>query len=218
MNMNLFLNFVIKQLKQIKMKENILLVKFEEGLTYNDFWNQFELKLNSQKSGNLSEEEKNQANQLKLNFQRSSRINRTYEISENLKNVLEKIKKTQNWILISEDWCGDSAQNVPYIAKIADYSSKINLRIVPRDHNLDLMDKYLTNGARSIPKLIAFDEQGDELFQWGARPKEAQDLVTKLKNEGKNKTEFLEALHLWYGKNRGKNLESEFVEILRKLI
>jgi hypothetical protein len=216
--MNLFLNFVIKQLKQIKMKENILLVKFEEGLTYNDFWNQFELKLNSQKSGNLSEEEKNQANQLKLNFQRSSRINRTYEISENLKNVLEKIKKTQNWILISEDWCGDSAQNVPYIAKIADYSSKINLRIVPRDHNLDLMDKYLTNGARSIPKLIAFDEQGDELFQWGARPKEAQDLVTKLKNEGKNKTEFLEALHLWYGKNRGKNLESEFVEILRKLI
>ncbi|MDP3441545.1 MAG: thioredoxin family protein [Ignavibacteria bacterium] len=200
------------------MKENILLVKFEEGLTYNDFWNQFELKLNSQKSGNLSEEEKNQANQLKLNFQRSSRINRTYEISENLKNVLDKLEITQNWILITEDWCGDSAQNVPYIAKIANYSSKINLRILARDQNLDLMDKYLTNGARAIPKLIAFDEQGDELFQWGARPKEAQDLVTQLKNEGKSKTEFLEALHLWYGKNRGKNLETEFLEILQKLI
>lgn len=218
MNMNLFLNFVIKQLKQIKMKENILLVKFEVGLTYNDFWNQFELKLNSQKSGNLSEEEKNQANQLKLNFQRSSRINRTYEISENLKNVLDKLEITQNWILITEDWCGDSAQNVPYIAKIANYSSKINLRILARDQNLDLMDKYLTNGARAIPKLIAFDEQENEFFQWGARPKEAQDLVTQLKNEGKSKTEFLEALHLWYGKNRGKNLETEFLEILQKLI
>jgi hypothetical protein len=80
------------------------------------------------------------------------------------------------------------------------------------------MDKYLTNGARAIPKLIAFDEQENEFFQWGARPKEAQDLVTQLKNEGKSKTEFLEALHLWYGKNRGKNLETEFLEILQKLI
>lgn len=200
------------------MKENILFEKFEKGLLYSDYWKQFELKVNSQTTENLSNEEEEKKNQLKLNYQRSSRITRTYDISDSLKGVLDKLEIKQNWVLITEDWCGDSAQNVPYIAKIADYSSKINLRIVLRDQNLDLMDKYLTNGARSIPKLIAFDDQGNELFQWGARPKEAQAVVTELKNEGKSKSEFLEALHLWYGKNRGKNLEFEFQEILQKLI
>lgn len=200
------------------MKDVLLLEKFDDGLSYSDYWKQFELKLNSQTIGNLSTVEEEKRNQLKLNFQRSSRITRTYNISESLKNVMDKLEIKQNWILITEDWCGDSAQNVPYIAKIAEYSPKIELRIVSRDQNLDLMDKYLTNGARSIPKLIAFDDQGDELFQWGARPIEAQALVTQLKNEGKTKSEFLEALHLWYGKNRGKNLESEFHEILQKLI
>ncbi|MBX3008487.1 MAG: thioredoxin family protein [Melioribacteraceae bacterium] len=200
------------------MKDILLLEKFDDGLSYSDYWKQFELKLNSQTIGNLSTVEEEKRNQLKLNFQRSSRITRTYNISESLKNVMDKLEIKQNWILITEDWCGDSAQNVPYIAKIAEYSPKIELRIVSRDQNLDLMDKYLTNGARSIPKLIAFDDQGNELFQWGARPIEAQALVTQLKNEGKTKSEFLEALHLWYGKNRGKNLESEFHEILQKLI
>lgn len=200
------------------MKDVLLLEKFDDGLSYSDYWKQFELKLNSQTIGNLSTVEEEKRNQLKLNFQRSSRITRTYNISESLKNVMDKLEIKQNWILITEDWCGDSAQNVPYIAKIAEYSPKIELRIVSRDQNLDLMDKYLTNGARSIPKLIAFDDQGNELFQWGARPIEAQALVTQLKNEGKTKSEFLEALHLWYGKNRGKNLESEFHEILQKLI
>jgi hypothetical protein len=118
-------------------------------------------------------------------------------------------------MVISEAWCGDSAQNLPYIAKIAECNPLINLRIILRDSNLDIMDLYLADGkSRSIPKLVAFDEDGNELFQWGARPKEAQELVTRLKNEGMEKEKFLEQLHLWYGRDRGRTLENELKIIL----
>jgi len=89
------------------------------------------------------------------------------------------------------------------------------LRIILRDSNLDIMDLYLTDGkSRSIPKLVAFDEQGNELFQWGARPRQAQELVNRLRSEGMSKEIFLEQLHLWYGRDRGKSLESELKEII----
>ena len=76
------------------------------------------------------------------------------------------------------------------------------------------MDEYQTNGTRSIPKIVAFDSEGNELFTWGPRPKEAQQLITQWKNEGIVKPELYEKLHLWYGRNRGKNIEGEFLEIL----
>ncbi|MCL6097112.1 MAG: thioredoxin family protein, partial [Bacteroidetes bacterium] len=95
----------------------------------------------------------------------------------------------------------------------------IDLRILLRDQNLDIMDLYLTNGnSRSIPKLVVFDQDGNELVQWGPRPAEAQALVNKNKSEGKSKDEFIKELHLWYGRNRGKNLEEEFEKIIVRLI
>ena len=119
-------------------------------------------------------------------------------------------------MVLTEDWCGDSAQNLPYIAKIAECNSLIKLRILPRDQNLDLMDLYLTDQkSRSIPKLVAFDEFGNELFQWGPRPYEAQKLVMELNALGLSKNEFNEKLHLWYGRNKGKSIENEFVELLK---
>jgi hypothetical protein len=122
-------------------------------------------------------------------------------------------------MLLTEDWCGDSAQNIPYIVKMAECNSMINLRILLRDQNTDIIDLYLSDSnSRSIPKLVAFNENGDELFQWGPRPKEAQELVRKLKSEGLSKEEYILQLHLWYGKNRRKNLELEFIQIIEELI
>lgn len=129
---------------------------------------------------NLSDKEIEYLPTVKLNYQRLSRILRTYKIDEDLLGLIKKISSPQVWMVISEAWCGDSAQNLPYIAKIAECNSLINLRIILRDSNLDIMDLYLADGkSRSIPKLVAFNEDGNELFQWGARPKEAQELVTQ---------------------------------------
>jgi hypothetical protein len=118
-------------------------------------------------------------------------------------------------MVITETWCSDSAQNLPIIAKAAELNDKIDLRILLRDSNTDIIDHYLTNGkSRSIPILVAFDSDGNELFKWGPRPDTAKTLVTNLKSDGFSKEEFNHQLHLWYGRNRGKEFESELVELL----
>ncbi|MBI1938223.1 MAG: thioredoxin family protein [Ignavibacteriales bacterium] len=184
------------------------------GMTYEDYNNLFNGKIDSVVPQNLSPDEAEQLSNTKLNFQRMSRINKTYKVNENLASAIKEIDKPQLWMILTELWCGDSAQNIPYIAQIAKHNPLIDLRILLRDENPDIMDYYLTNGTRGIPKLVAFDIDGSEIFQWGPRPKEAQELVTKAKQEGKPKKEFIELLHKWYAFNKGKNLEEEFLNLI----
>ena len=122
-------------------------------------------------------------------------------------------------MVITEDWCGDSAQNLPYIASIAELNNNIDLRIVLRDENPDIMDHYLTNGiSRSIPILVAFNEAGEELFIWGPRPEEAQEVIDELKSSGAEKKDYMEKLHLWYARNRGKNIETKLDQLISDTI
>lgn len=188
------------------------------GLTFAEYFATMKLKSDVTNISELSQEERLDIERIKLNYQRSSRIIRTHKVNERLSGLIKQMSLPQLWMVITEAWCGDSAQNLPYIVKIAECNPLINLRILLRDQNTDIMDLYLSaGGTRSIPKLVVFDEQGNELFQWGARPKETQELITKLKSEGLSKEIFLNQLHLWYGKNRGKNLENEFIDIIEKL-
>lgn len=192
--------------------------KPHNGFTYTDYFQQLKNKVETTNPSLLNGEERELFEYTKLNFQRSVRIQKTYTVNTDLCKAIKKISHYQLWMIITEFWCGDSAQNLPYIAKIAECNSQIDLRIIFRDQNLDIMDIYLSeNKSRSIPKLVAFDESGNELFQWGSRPKEAQNLVTKLKNEGMSHDEFIEQLHLWYGRDRGKTLESEFLKIFHQI-
>jgi hypothetical protein len=190
-----------------------------KGLTFYEYFEAMQLKANTTDQSNLSVEDRIEYEHVKLNYQRSSRIIRTHKLNDNLCLIINKITSPQLWMVLTEDWCGDSAQNLPYIVKIAECNPKINLRILFRDQNTDIIDLYLTDGkTRSIPKLVVFNEKGDELFQWGPRPKEARELVTKLKSEGFSKEDYISQLHLWYGRNRGKNLEDEFIQIIEALI
>ncbi|MCK7518930.1 MAG: thioredoxin family protein [Ignavibacteriales bacterium] len=157
---------------------------------------------------------KNNYEDKKLNLHRMTRIEKHYSVSEELKNLILQVDKPQTWMIISETWCGDSAQNIPFIAKIAAVNPRIELKIVMRDSNPDVMDLYLTNGTRSIPILVAFDESGEELFRWGPRPDEAIKLFEDLKTAGIEKAVRLEKLHLWYGRNQGAALESEIKKLV----
>ena len=191
--------------------------KPHKGLTYQQYTDIFQKKVEENDTSKLNEEQIKKFETTKLNFQRTSRINRTYVVNNVLCSKIKEINQPQIWMMITEDWCGDSAQTIPYIAKIVECNPLIDLRIILRDQNPEIMDNYLTNGSRSIPKLVAFDMDGNELFQWGPRPQEAQELVNNAKAEGKSKEQFLNELHLWYGRNRGKNLEEEFMNILEEV-
>jgi len=187
-------------------------------LTFNEFVEEFTKQINVSDINTLNAYDKSYYEYRKLNFQRSTRLEKTFIPTDETKQIFSKINQIQKWIVITESWCGDSAQNLPVIAKLAQLSDKIDFKIVPRDSNLGFMDLYLTNGGRAIPKLIVFDEDDNELFQWGPRPAEAQNLFTGLKNDGIEKSEIYKELHLWYGRNRGKEVEREIFQLIKLAI
>jgi len=187
-------------------------------LTYNEFVNEFTRQISVSDINTLNDYDKSFYDYRKLNFQRSSRLEKTFIPTDETKQLFSEINQQQKWIVITESWCGDSAQNLPVIAKLAQLSGLIEFKIVLRDSNLEFMDLHLTNGGRAIPKLIVFDENDNEIFQWGPRPVEAQNLFTRLKNDGMPKPDINKELHLWYGRNRGKEVEREIYELLKSTI
>jgi hypothetical protein len=187
------------------------------GMTYEEFKKNSVKEIENIQPEKLEGIDKKYYEYRKINLQRSKRLDKQFQPSEELIEAVIGIDEPQLWMVITETWCGDSAQNLPIIAKAAELNDKIDLRILLRDSNTDIIDHYLTNGtSRSIPILVAFDLYGNEIFKWGPRPDTAKTLVTNLKHNGFSKEEFNQQLHLWYGRNRGKELESELLQILKK--
>jgi len=151
----------------------------------------------------------------KLNMQRMNKWDKIFKPSDELVNAVKLIDKPIHWLVLTEGWCGDAAQNLPIIAKMASLNSNITLSLLLRDENLEVMDAYLTNGGRSIPKLIMLDENLNELGQWGPRPQPVQDIMTRMKAEGDFSYEEFNLLgHTWYAKDRTKTLQKELITLL----
>lgn len=153
----------------------------------------------------------------KLNAHRMRRIDKQIELSDSLKKTIQNINKKITFIVIAESWCGDGAQNIPMIAKIADSTSNIELKIIFRDANIEIMDAYLTNGARSIPKVIFIDsETKEELGTWGPRPAKIQEMVKEYRTQFPESShdEFVRSLHLWYAKDKGESIQMDFEKLL----
>ena len=186
-------------------------------LTYNEFMDEFAKQINVSDINTLNDYDKSFYDYRKLNYQRSTRLEKTFIPTDETKQIFSKINQPLKWIVITETWCGDSAQNLPVIAKLVQLNDNNDLKIVLRDSNLEFMDLHLTNGSRAIPKLVVYDENDNELFQWGPRPVEAQNLFSRLKNAGMPKSDINKDLHLWYGRNRGKEVEKEIVNLIKSL-
>ena len=153
----------------------------------------------------------------RLNLQRMGRWNKMSKVSASLEQLMGKVNRPQVWLLITEAWCGDGAQSIPHLAKIAALNPLISLKIILRDEHPELMDAYLTNGARSIPKLIAITaDLQQELFIWGPKPQYLLDCHAAYKqNPGDlSYQEFKKQVHLWYAKNKQKDLETEIYPLI----
>jgi Thioredoxin len=157
----------------------------------------------------------------KLNWSRTQRIQKTLTLEPAFEDTLAKLDHHLTWIVLTEAWCGDSAQNLPAIAAIANLrSDKINIVIALRDEHPELMAKHLTNGSKSIPILIAIDDKtGTEVFKWGPRPQPAQEMLTawKLNPNGRTWDDFERELHSWYAKDKTATVQAEFLALLRRI-
>ena len=151
----------------------------------------------------------------KLNRQRMHRLEKTVILNESLKEKVRNNQRKQIWLIITEGWCGDAAQNIPSIEKIAAESENIETRYVLRDENLELMDAYLTNNARSIPKLIAVDAKTfGEIGTWGPRPQIAMDYFLEMRENGLEKPQIMENLQRWYNSDKNQAIQDEFESLL----
>jgi len=153
-------------------------------------------------------------NYTKMNQTRMNRIEKTGNYDFTSLQYLETLKD-QTWYVITEAWCGDAAQNLPWIKKIADYLGN-ELRLILRDENLQIMDQFLTNGGRSIPKLIAL--KGNEIvFTWGPRPEKIQNQYKEWLQIS-TKEEAAIALHKLYTDNKGMELMADFMAVTDSLM
>lgn len=151
-----------------------------------------------------------------LNEKRMKRLDKTTKLTEETTAAVSKIDKPVTWLVITEGWCGDAAQSIPVIAKMAAQNPNVDLKLILRDEHLEIMDAFLTNGGRAIPKVVALDtETLDVLGSWGPRPVEAHEMFWKAKNSPDfNYPDIQKELQLWYAKDKTLNTQKELVDLI----
>ena len=134
-------------------------------------------------------------------------------VPDDLLRRAKEIGSSWPLLVLAEDWCGDGANSVPYLAKLAEATPRLVLRILSRDENPDLMDVHLTEGTRSIPVVMILDEDFREVGWWGPRPAPLQALFAR-EIRTLPKEERYPRLRAWYAQDRGRTtLEEVFSRI-----
>lgn len=151
-----------------------------------------------------------------MSLSRMKRWDKTGKLLQEIEEYLDSIHEKQDWIVITEAWCGDAAHAFMFIEKMADRNPLINLEWKLRDENLDLMDDNLTNGSRAIPKLIAFDRDQNKLWSWGPRPKFIQERYWELRNANTDYNEIMIELQGMYNKDKGATMQNEILVLMQE--
>ena len=192
--------------------------RLKRSLSYKDYRNFVkELVENNLTTG----EDKSEAmiNYTMLNDRRMKRWDKTVKVPQEIQNKTSQFKEKVTWLVLTESWCGDAAHLMPVINKVAKLNENIDFKIVFRDENEELMNQFLTNGSKSIPKLIMIDDEtGDVLNSYGPRPNMLTKLVQDYKARfGSLSPEFKEDLQRWYNNDKGQSTLKDLTEMLSEL-
>jgi len=152
-----------------------------------------------------------------LNWKRMQRIEKTVNIIPEVQQVFKDLNQKMTWLVLTEPWCGDAAHSVPVLFKLSELSSNISFKLMLRDENLEIMDHFLTNGGRAIPKLLILNEANEVIKTWGPRPQKIQNLVLELKAKGVEKNDMLEQIQLAYHHDKYLSIQEEFLQIMSPL-
>lgn len=158
------------------------------------------------------------AHYAELNETRMNRLEKTITLTDAVIQTLQNSSKNAIWLVLAESWCGDAAQILPVLNKMSEASNTIQLNIVLRDDHDALMQLFLTNGAKSIPKLIILDAQTlNVVADWGPRPLGAKQLIEEYKatHGVVDETGKIE-LQKWYLHDKGISIQQEILEIMRQ--
>ncbi|KAB2909221.1 MAG: thioredoxin family protein [Ignavibacteriales bacterium] len=197
------------------MSNEIIKNAFNKGLTFEEFLEKADQQIKSTDPAGLDQEAKDLYEYTKLNFHRMQRVLKAHPVNEETAKKIKAIDTKQKWMVITENWCGDSAQSSPEFFKMSKLNDNITLRIVERDTYPEVIDLYLTNGKKSIPIVVAFDENWNQLWKWGARPEALQNEMNEWMKLELPSEELFEKVHIWYSKNKGNELFNEVNSLLK---
>lgn len=182
----------------------------EKGISYNQYKQQMAEDLALNPDLKIRE-------YINLNQRRMYRVEKTFVPSAAITAQVQKLQHKTYWLVLTEHWCGDASQTLPVLNKLAEMSEgRIELKLVYRDQNDELMNAYLTNESRSVPKLIQLDEHHNVTGIWGPRPTVAQQLVKALKSNPATAPTYANELHLWYAKDKQQTLEAEISKLIAR--
>jgi hypothetical protein len=187
-----------------------------KSYSYSDYRDLIKELLNKEKTTGENHSEE-MLHYSKMNLHRMDRLDKYAELHPELESLLKNLKRKFIWLVIVEGWCGDVAQNLPIINKMAEATNSIEMKLILRDEHLEIMDQFLTDGrSRSIPKLICLDKETQEVLgTWGPRPDTAQQMAKDLKymNDISVK-EGIEKLHSWYADDKNAEIQQEFLKLI----
>lgn len=188
------------------------------GISYRDY-RELVKQLADEHSNTGIEKTEALANYTKLNDRRMRRWDKTIKISKETQQKISEFNQKMTLLIITESWCGDAAHVIPALNKMAELNPNIDVKLVLRDENLELMDMFLTKGGRAIPKVIMIDDEtGAVLSTYGPRPSEASSYVNRfIAKNGSLTPEFKEDLQHWYNGDKGQNIINDVIEILSQL-
>ncbi|MXN92093.1 thioredoxin family protein [Flavobacterium sp. Sd200] len=188
----------------------------KDSFTYAEYRNHVsQLLLQGLSTGNTQSEDL--THYTTLNEVRMNRLDKTIKIPAEIQQKLESLDKDHVLLVLSEGWCGDAAQILPVINKMAQVTDKLDLQIVLRDDHAELMDLYLTNGARSIPKLVLLDKETlQPQASWGPRPEGGANLIKEFKEKhGAITAEAKTELQKWYLQDKGLSTMQEIIDKIK---
>jgi thiol-disulfide isomerase/thioredoxin len=197
--------------------QTIIKNSLKNSYSYSEYRNQVTSLLLQGKVTGLEQSE-SLTNYTALNEARMNRLEKTISLTEEVKTALSNLKRKYVWLVLSEGWCGDAAQLLPIMHKIAEFSENIEMRVVIRDENEDLMNLFLTNGSKAIPKLVILNTETLKVVSdWGPRPLGAKNLIIDYKSkhgvvDETAKTE----LQKWYLKDKGVSTQMEIMALIQE--
>lgn len=207
-------------MKEIRdIMQNIIKKALESAFSYNEYRN-LVTELLTQKKVTGNEQSEDLVNYTELNETRMNRLDKTIKVPIKINEDFQKLERKYIWLTIAEGWCGDAAQIVPVLHKIAEASDNIDLQLVFRDENDDLMNLFLTNGSKSIPKVIILDAETKEVAgSWGPRPEPARKLIVDYKAEHGVVDETAKVeLQKWYLKDKGLSTITELLDLVQETV
>jgi hypothetical protein len=156
-------------------------------------------------------------NYTKLNWSRQQRWFKVGLLNADLMAAITNIKSEQFWTIITEPWCGDASHTLPFIQMLTQLNPFIKVDYQLRDSPPFLIEQYLTNDSKSIPKLIIADSEHHDLAVWGSRPAACQQLYVELLNAHVSMDEKKIALQKWYNEDKGVSFQLELLTIINNL-